>query len=96
LVRDPPLQRLERSPARITSATAARRAVELSSLDADITVVKLLGEHDLSSNDELLERLQEPALAGRLLVVDLSETEFIDCSVLSSLIEVDRLARDEP
>lgn len=59
-------------------------------------MVKLLGEHDLSSNDELLERLQEPVLAGRLLVVDLSETEFIDCSVLSSLIEVDRLARDEP
>jgi anti-anti-sigma regulatory factor len=74
---------------------AARRAVELSSLDA-VMLAKLLGEHDLSSNDELLERLQEPVLAGRLLVADLSETEFIDCSVLTSLIEVDRLARDEP
>jgi anti-anti-sigma factor len=72
---------------------AARQAVAVSWFDTGITVVKLVGEHDLSGKDELAERLQEPVLAGGLAIVDLSETEFLDCSVLTTLLEVDRLAR---
>jgi anti-anti-sigma factor len=71
----------------------ARPAIELSRFDRDITVLKLVGEHDLSSKKALAERLQKPVCAGERVIVDLSETEFIDCSVLTSLIEADRLAR---
>jgi anti-anti-sigma regulatory factor len=70
-----------------------RPAVDVSWFDTDITVVKLVGEHDLAGKDELAERLQRRVLAGELVIVDLSETEFIDCSVLARLIEIDSLAR---
>ena len=72
---------------------AARPTVEVSWFDTDITVVKLVGQHDLKDKQELAETLQKPALRGELVLVDLSETEFIDCSVLTSLVEADRLAR---
>jgi anti-anti-sigma factor len=72
---------------------SSRYSVDVSWYDTDITVLSLLGEHDVAGKDELAKRLQKPILDGELLVVDLSETEFIDCSVLNNLCAADRLAR---
>ena len=60
--------------------------------EADVAIVKLLGEHDLAGQKDLAETLQEPILTGHGLLVDLSETEFIDSSVLNNLLAVKRLA----
>jgi anti-anti-sigma factor len=62
--------------------------VVLSWYDTHIAVVTLLGEHDLHSKDELAEALRRPLLTGELLVVDLSETAFVDSSVIQSLFEI--------
>ncbi|MFL6040065.1 MAG: STAS domain-containing protein [Gaiellales bacterium] len=62
--------------------------VVLSWYDTDIAVVTLLGEHDFRSKDELAEALRAPLVARDLLVVDLSETELIDSSVIQNLFEI--------
>ena len=60
--------------------------------EADVAVVKLLGEHDLAGQSDLADRLRKPVLSGERLIVDLSEAEFIDSSVLNNLLAVERLA----
>ena len=51
-----------------------------------VTVLELLGDHDLATADELAAAIDQ-ALASRPgLVVDLSETTFIDSTVLHLLI----------
>jgi anti-anti-sigma regulatory factor len=62
--------------------------VVLSWYDTDIAVVTLLGEHDFRSKDELAEALRAPLVARDLLVVDLSEAELIDSSVIQNLFEI--------
>jgi anti-sigma B factor antagonist len=66
---------------------------EMSWYDADIAVVKLLGEHDLSTKDELEAALSKLVLGSELVVVDLTDAEFIDSSVLNALLGAERLAR---
>jgi anti-anti-sigma factor len=48
------------------------------------TVVELLGEHDAATVDELRAAFDR-ALGNRGIVVDLSETEFLDSSVIHVL-----------
>ncbi len=48
--------------------------------------LKLRGECDLSSVEELSDGLQEPIDAGKTVVVDLSELEFLDSSCLRTLL----------
>jgi anti-anti-sigma factor len=57
-----------------------------------VAIVRLLGEHDLTRQKDLAETLQEPILTGHGLIVDLSETQFIDSAVLNNLLAVKRLA----
>jgi len=59
-------------------------------------VVGLIGEHDLATRAVLSELLA--SLIGEndldLIVVDLSDAEFIDSSVLHNLVVADRLTRE--
>jgi len=48
--------------------------------------VKVQGELDLSTASELDETLRRETDAGRRIVIDLSETEFIDSTGLNTLI----------
>jgi anti-anti-sigma factor len=70
-------------------------AIEVSRYDSETAVVSLYGEHDLSSQPELQGTLQALVLAGNRVIVDLSQTEFIDSSVLMALLATDRLAREQ-
>jgi anti-sigma B factor antagonist len=51
-----------------------------------VTVLKVIGELDLSTNELLREPLVGAAEAGRSVVVDLSECEFVDSSGIRALL----------
>jgi anti-anti-sigma factor len=53
--------------------------------DQDAWVVTLRGEHDLSTDPSLKDALREAFGGGSKVVVDLSEVEFMDSTVLRAL-----------
>jgi anti-anti-sigma factor len=58
-----------------------------------VAVVVLRGEHDLTTKDQLYGLLCQLLDRSDLVVVDLSETTFIDSSTLSTFVRADRAAR---
>lgn len=54
--------------------------------DGDAVILALRGEHDIATAPELRAELRGALAAGTAIVVDLSQTEFIDSTVLSALI----------
>ena len=56
-------------------------------------VVKCTGEHDLLTSPALEELLIELVASNDLVVIDVSEAEFIDSSFLHEIVKADRLAR---
>jgi anti-anti-sigma factor len=71
------------------------RAISVVRQDStDGCVVVLTGEHDLSSVDELREAFEQ-ASASRTVMVDLSDTAFIDSAVLGALIASHREATEQ-
>jgi anti-anti-sigma factor len=57
-----------------------------------VAVVSLVGEHDIATAWELRNVLAVALEQGSHLVVDLSETEFIDSSIIHVLFESEQLA----
>jgi anti-anti-sigma factor len=55
--------------------------------DGSVAVFELLGEHDMASELELRAALNEALADGQGVVVDLSKVEFIDSSVIHTLID---------
>jgi anti-sigma B factor antagonist len=51
-----------------------------------VVVIVLRGEHDLSTQPRLQATIDEALSAGMSVVVDLSAVEFIDSTVLSSIL----------
>jgi anti-sigma B factor antagonist len=49
-------------------------------------VVRVLGEHDLTTREPLATELERVAATGARVVVDLSGTEFLDSTILGVLI----------
>jgi anti-anti-sigma factor len=62
------------------------RAISVLRRNGAASIVTLLGEHDLSTAEELRSALGDASAAGDGVVVDLSETLFIDSAVLGALI----------
>jgi anti-anti-sigma factor len=62
------------------------RAISVLRQNGGASVVTLLGEHDLSTAEELRSALGDASAAGDGVVVDLSQAHFIDSAVLSALI----------
>ena len=62
--------------------------VTLEQLTADIWVVSLFGEHDISMVDALRDRLAEAFTNDARLIIDLAETTFVDSTVLGVLFAV--------
>jgi anti-anti-sigma factor len=70
------------------------RAISVVRQDAaDGCVVVLTGEHDLSSVDELRQAFDQ-ASSAESMMVDLSDTAFIDSAVLGALIASHREAAE--
>src|SRR5690242_14197139 len=55
-----------------------------------VTVLTLLGEHDMASAPKLSREIDEQAARGRGVVISLSEAEFIDSSIVHAFFKGDR------
>jgi anti-anti-sigma factor len=65
----------------------AVKPIEVTYYDTDIAIVALHGEHDWATRHELRQIFQSLLRSGELVVIDLSQAEFIDSSVLHSLLQ---------
>ena len=62
--------------------------------DDDVVIVRLLGEHDLATRPAVLAQLRVAIDSLHKLIIDVTDTDFIDASILSALITADHeLAR---
>ena len=66
---------------------AALNRIQVERGDAAAAVVRLGGEHDLSSAAQLTEALEELIAEKRSVVIDLTRTTFVDSSSLAALLE---------
>ncbi len=64
-------------------------------LEDGLSVVRLLGEHDLATDQILAARLSELIDSGNPLVVDVSKATFIDSTVIRAVMDA-RAARKVP
>jgi anti-anti-sigma factor len=58
-----------------------------------VVLVALSGEHDLATRDSVHGAIHEALAAGHAVVVDLTETEFMDSVVAAVLVEARRTAK---
>jgi anti-sigma B factor antagonist len=65
---------------------AFRGTVETDRLGQSLWVLRLIGEHDLSTVPAITESFSLIAASGTTVVADLSEASFIDSSVIGTLI----------
>jgi anti-anti-sigma factor len=74
----------------------ARRHGEtvVTDLPGDRWLVTLAGDHDLSTADDLREKLRTIFQTGATVVLDLSDTTFIDSSTLAVLMDADAFAQE--
>jgi len=56
-----------------------------------VTVLELVGEHDLATADELAAAIAEAAGLSRGVVVSLVDTDYLDSSILRVLFQADRV-----
>src|SRR5438876_11419997 len=66
--------------------------VRVARLPGEIAVISLLGEHDVATAWEVRNAIAFALDQGTLLVVDLSETEFLDSSIVHALLDSVQLA----
>jgi anti-anti-sigma factor len=59
-----------------------------------VMLLVLRGEHDLSTQPRLRATIDEAIAAGMSIVIDLSEVEFIDSTVLAAILHGQRRATD--
>jgi anti-anti-sigma factor len=55
--------------------------------DGDVQLVSLRGEHDISTAPDLRGALERAQDAGEAVVVDLTDVEFVDSTVLQALLQ---------
>jgi anti-anti-sigma factor len=58
----------------------------------DVKVVRLVGDHDISTASDVRAQLEAPVLDGGV-VVSLAEIDFLDSSVIHALYEADKRLR---
>jgi anti-anti-sigma factor len=66
--------------------------VRVARLPGEIAVISLLGEHDVTAAWEVRNAIAFALDQGTHLVVDLSETEFIDSGIIHALVDSVQLA----
>jgi anti-anti-sigma factor len=68
--------------------------VRVAGLPGEIAAISLLGEHDITTAWEVRNAIACALKQGTHLVVDLSETEFIDSSIVHVLFESKQLTQE--
>jgi anti-sigma B factor antagonist len=68
--------------------------IRVDSSSAGVTVLELVGEHDLASADGLAAALAQALACEDEIIVDLSETTFADSTVINLLYRTQRALTD--
>jgi anti-anti-sigma factor len=68
------------------------RDIEIVRAAEGTVVIALHGEHDLMTSDELATCLSAQIAANDLVVVDVTDAEFVDVSFVHNLLRADTLA----
>jgi anti-sigma B factor antagonist len=68
--------------------------ISLDQRDSGVVIVSLSGEHDLTTAPTLRERVQEAIGMKGGLLIDLTNAEFIDSSIIGVVLEGQRLAEE--
>jgi anti-anti-sigma factor len=71
-----------------------KATIEVHSPQPGATLVKLAGEHDLYSGEELRQSLEQSLAHCDHLIVDLSAAEFIDSTIVAVLIQTKKSATE--
>jgi anti-anti-sigma factor len=58
-----------------------------------VVIVECKSEHDLATRDEVADMFAALVAGNSVVVVDVTEAKFIDCSFLHNLSKAQRLAR---
>ena len=66
----------------------------VADLAGDRWLVSLEGDHDVSTAEDLRDKLRAIFRAGTTVVIDLTETTFLDSSTLGVLVDADRYAHE--
>jgi anti-sigma B factor antagonist len=66
--------------------------IEIVEVPPGVVVVELPGEQDLAVSRELEFLLESLVASNRLVVVDLSDSTFVDSSIVRALVRADRFA----
>lgn len=67
--------------------------VSLEAAAPGTTVVVFSGEHDLATRDEVKELLSGAVESNDLVIADFSDAQFVDGSVLRTVVDVERQAK---
>ena len=59
-----------------------------------VVIVECKGEHDMATRDELADMFAALVAENSVVVVDVSEAQFIDCSFLQNIRKAQRLSRE--
>ena len=81
--------RAARAEAASTRPKTAAAAIIVGYRDG-VTILDLVGEHDMSTADKVAFNIEEQIARGRGVVVSLTETQFLDSSILNALFQGDR------
>jgi anti-anti-sigma factor len=57
-----------------------------------VALVSLSGEHELYGAEKLLQRVESVLAEGRSIIIDLTDTLFIDSSIVGVLLQAQKLA----
>ena len=71
-----------------------KATIETCSPQTGAVIVKLAGEHDLYSGEELRQSLEQSLARCDHLIVDLSAAEFIDSTIVAVLIQTMKSATE--
>ena len=71
-----------------------RNKISIETSEPGVAMVSLLGEHDAYSAQRLARQLAVLQYEGYAVVIDLSETSFIDSTVVSTLLRAQREAEE--
>jgi anti-anti-sigma factor len=63
--------------------------------DRGVDLLVLRGEHDLSTHNRLRAQVDHALTAGRSVIIDLSDVEFIDSTVLAAILHGQQRATSE-
>jgi len=72
---------------RVPPEVVGPNQIEVDRIEPEIGVVRLLGEHDLHTAEDLRTRIQALVGEGCAVTIDLTETVFLDSSILAVLVE---------